>query len=373
MHKHIMRILIIALSMLPLIACGTLEVGIERTPAPDYPSTVGPEPTDEPTVWLTPTPHMDTWDTYINPVFGISLEYPTTWQPVDGYSSPETGEVRYAGVNGFFHISAMGADSLDEAAASEAEHVLQPYGSRPIIENLWVQNQDARLILPSVDQPAGMDRQAALIVTYPSPVDLSGYAYPYFLLWADMEHIRTIAQTLDFTESPTAIPTTTVGELESACSYGWFLSNPPSECPGEPPQYSITVAQRFERGMMLWREQPGHYDSQIYIFYTDGVWPEYDSSNELWHPGWPESDPSIIPPSGYYQPVRGFGIMWRERSYSGLSVRNRLGWAIEEEFSVGELPLQCTFEDDRPTECYLVGPENVVYYVFLPENSWSTW
>jgi hypothetical protein len=190
-----------------------------------------------------------------------------------------------------------------------------------------------------------------------------------------MEHIRTIAQTLDFItpESPTAIPTSAIGELESACTYEWFLSNPPSECPGEPPQYSITIAQQFERGMMLWREQPDHYGSQIYVFYADGVWPEYDSSNELWHEGWPESDPSIVPPPGYYQPVRGFGTMWRERSYSGLSVRDRLGWAVEEEFSLGELPLQCSFEDDRPNECYLAGPENVVYYVFLPENSWSTW
>ena len=40
-----------------------------------------------------------------------------------------------------------------------------------------------------------------------------------------------------------------------------------------------------------------------------------------------ESDPSIVPPWGYYQPLRGFGKVWRENP----SVRGSLSWATEQE------------------------------------------
>ncbi|HUV88905.1 MAG TPA: hypothetical protein VMY80_04570 [Anaerolineae bacterium] len=146
----------------------------------------------------TPTPYMDVWTTYSNPTFAISLQYPADWQPVPGYGEPETGEIRFGAENGFFHVNAMDAATIDDAAASEAGHKLQPYGSQPTIENLQIQGQEARLILPSADQPAGMGHQAALIVRYPQPVYITGHTYPYFVLWADQGHIRVIAQTLQF-------------------------------------------------------------------------------------------------------------------------------------------------------------------------------
>ena len=37
--------------------------------------------------------------------------------------------------------------------------------------------------------------------------------------------------------------------------------------------------------------------------------------------------PSIVPPWGYYQPVRGFGKAWRQEP----GVRDRLGWATDTE------------------------------------------
>ena len=146
----------------------------------------------------TPTPYLDMWTTYSNPVFAVSLEYPGDWQPISGYGSTETGELRYGGINGFFHINAMDTDSIDMAAASEAGHKLQPYGSNPTIESLQVQGQEARLILPSEDQPAGMQYQAAIIIRYPQPVNVSGTPCRFFIMWADWPHIRTIAQTIRF-------------------------------------------------------------------------------------------------------------------------------------------------------------------------------
>jgi hypothetical protein len=101
----------------------------------------------------------------------------------------------------------MDGATIDDVAASEAGHVLQPYGSQPIIERLQIQGQDARLILPSEDQPDGMGHQAALIVRYPQPVNILGTLTRYFVLWADYPHIRTIAQTLRFSTAPALIET----------------------------------------------------------------------------------------------------------------------------------------------------------------------
>ena len=147
----------------------------------------------------TPTPYQDMWIAFSSPAFAISLQYPADWQPVPGYGSPETGETRFGAINGFFHISAMDSDSIDLATAAEAEHKLQPYGSQPTIETLQVRGQEARLILPSDDQPAGMQNQAAIIIRYPQPVNVVGTPCRYFVLWGDWPHIRTIAQTLYFT------------------------------------------------------------------------------------------------------------------------------------------------------------------------------
>lgn len=154
-----------------------------------------PEPT--PLLIATPTPYMDTWTTFSSPAFAVSLQYPADWQPA-GYGSPETGEIRFAGINGFFHINAMDGDSIDTIAAAEAGHKLQPYGSNPTIETLQIQGQEARLILPSGDQNVGMQNQAALIIRYPV-VQTIVWSPRYFVLWADLPHIRAIAETLSFT------------------------------------------------------------------------------------------------------------------------------------------------------------------------------
>ena len=167
--------------------------------SPEQFQITGAVPNPQP-IHPTLTPYLDMWTTYSNPVFAVSLEYPADWQPIPGYGSPETGEVRFGAINGFFHIAAMDTDNIDMAAASEANHRLQPYGTQPTIETLQVQGQEARLILPSNDQPAGMQYQSALIVRYPQPVNLMGTPCRFFILWADQAHIRTFAQTIQFTQ-----------------------------------------------------------------------------------------------------------------------------------------------------------------------------
>jgi len=158
-----------------------------------------PQPTEQSSVIPTLTPYQDMWVDYSNPVFAVSLQYPADWVVESGYGSPETGEIKYAGISGFFQISAMETESIDMAAAAEAGHKLQPYGSNPTIESLQIQGQEARLILPSNDQPAGMQYQAGLIIRYPQPVNISGTPCHFFILWADEAHIRAISQTIRFT------------------------------------------------------------------------------------------------------------------------------------------------------------------------------
>jgi hypothetical protein len=134
------------------------------------------------------------WTTFSSPAFGINLQYPADWAAVQGYDD------RYGGPNGFFQIAGIGgaALSLNQACDSEAHHVLQPYGSQPLIEQTQVDGQAACLILPSPDQPADMQSQSAVIVAYPQPRQISGQEYHFLVLWADQEHIGEILDTLRF-------------------------------------------------------------------------------------------------------------------------------------------------------------------------------
>jgi hypothetical protein len=209
-----------------LAACGgTFEVNIERTALPGdvqtLLTTAMPDQGTESTVTVTTTgnmplytltPYLDHWITFSNPAYAISLQHPADWQPMP-VSIPEIGETEFTGDNGFFFIYTVdGESTIDDLAMSEAHHIQRPYGSQPIIENLQIQGQEARLILPSADQPAEMNYQAALIVGYPQPMNISGTSWRYLVLCADQPHIRAIAQTLQFSTDPASVETPTLAE-----------------------------------------------------------------------------------------------------------------------------------------------------------------
>jgi TolB protein len=139
-----------------------------------------------------PAAIMDgTQKTYTNTTYKVRFQYPSNWRKVN--------EERYEGADGFFQISAISAgESLDEVCRGEAFHPLMPYGSMPSILKARVQNQEACYIFPSADQPAEMLNQSALIVRYPTPVNIQGETYNYFILWADQPHMKEIASTLAF-------------------------------------------------------------------------------------------------------------------------------------------------------------------------------
>lgn len=128
---------------------------------------------------------------YVNREYRVSFVYPADWQRID--------DERYQGPDGFFLVTAAGGQAtIEEFCRSEAFQVLRPYGSAPVIEQLNVLGQEACLILPSADQPLGMNNQAALIVRYPRPVVIDNQLYPYFVLYASKNYIREFTTTLEF-------------------------------------------------------------------------------------------------------------------------------------------------------------------------------
>ncbi|MFO7271787.1 hypothetical protein [Sphaerobacter thermophilus] len=87
-----------------------------------------------------------------------------------------------------------------------------------------------------------------------------------------------------------------------------------------------TAYQRFERGTMIWVDVDDVYNPErsILVLYDDGTFARYA---DTWDEGQAVSDPRLTPPAGLYQPVRGFGKVWRDVP----GVRDRLGWAVEPE------------------------------------------
>jgi hypothetical protein len=152
------------------------------------------------------------------------------------------------------------------------------------------------------------------------------------------------------TTSPEAAPTATLAMPEAAtpspapveCAFSWFFSPVPDTCPASDPVVSAAAEQPFEHGVMIWLEE----SDSIIVFHDDGRWQRYE---DTWTEAEPESDPTIVAPDGRFQPIRGFGKLWRQQP----EVRELLGWALGV-----ELGFESTFQDqapalDRPPLTYL--------------------
>lgn len=110
--------------------------------------------------------------------------------------------------------------------------------------------------------------------------------------------------------------------LNLRCAYAYFFSaHPPAwaPCPTAADQTLHLVEQRFERGRML------YLNGILYVLFnaTSTILTHADT----WTAAEPDSDPAITPPAGYYQPVRGFGKLWR----TAAQLRDSLGWALAPE------------------------------------------
>ena len=112
------------------------------------------------------------------------------------------------------------------------------------------------------------------------------------------------------------------------CTYQWFFTfgegGADPYCPNAIVHMAAAGAD-FEGGR-AYRYAPatdaGTDRGTIYVIYNDHTWVTYPDTHDSTQP---DSDPSIVPPAGYYQPTGAIGKVWREVP----EVRTRLGWAYE--------------------------------------------
>jgi hypothetical protein len=114
------------------------------------------------------------------------------------------------------------------------------------------------------------------------------------------------------------------------CTYTYFFTQtvpPEFHCPDNAPIPIRLVEQRFQRGRMIRS-----------LYATGAITILFDNDSQLaelssWQIGEPEDDPSLVPPSGLYQPVRDFGELWRDirDPWQGQLIREELGWALAPE------------------------------------------
>jgi hypothetical protein len=112
-------------------------------------------------------------------------------------------------------------------------------------------------------------------------------------------------------------------EIDMGCPFSWFFQPAPDGCPAGSPEPTQQVEQRFEGGVMIWLAAT----QEIFVLFSDDGNPAWNVYPDTFTDGLPESDDSLVPPAGRLQPVRGFGLVWRESE----AVRERLGWALEPE------------------------------------------
>lgn len=89
-------------------------------------------------------------------------------------------------------------------------------------------------------------------------------------------------------------------------------------------ELQASAAQAFERGSMLWVSGPPGVPGTIYAVYNIGV---YQTYTDTYIAGIDPDSGGEIPPPGLFEPVRGFGKVWRTVG----DVRSNLGWATTPE------------------------------------------
>ena len=127
------------------------------------------------------------------------------------------------------------------------------------------------------------------------------------------------------TVAPTATPTIPACSITPILGFGeiWNTYADVRDrlgCPVELETSTWSAEESFIGGYTFWRGDL----RLIYALYNDGTW---QSFVDTWNEGDLEWDSTIVPPSGYYQPKRGFGKVWREQA----GVRDKLSWATTEE------------------------------------------
>jgi len=149
--------------------------------------------------------------------------------------------------------------------------------------------------------------------------------------------------------------------ISLTCNRSWFFTEvQPSSCPASAEVTTQAAEQEFERGWAYWMQTT----DKVYILYEDGQAPAWEVYDETWSTTEPEDDPSLTPPGGLQQPVRGIGKVWR----TNTTVKDRLGWAAE-----SELGFTATFQQESgadPQNVFFSEPSNQLTRLESGGSSW---
>jgi hypothetical protein len=187
----------------------------------------------------------------------------------------------------------------------------------------------------------------------------SGHAL--FVSSIDGEFYRLAAGDLPWASlEPEAVPPTPTA---TPCAqgvderFGMDYTKAPTRlgCASEAGQTVDMAVQPFERGLMFWRQD----ERQIYVLQEDGSW---HAHADTWAEGQPDRDPALVPPKGLYQPVRGFGVVWREE-LDGPEAP--VGWATAPEHSFASLV-------QLFTNGLLLQGESGVIYILYADGTWGS-
>jgi Tol biopolymer transport system component/uncharacterized protein YraI len=191
-------------------------------------------------------------------------------------------------------------------------------------------------------QPVGLEVHLADLPIVPTPVGVS-----------------TVTPTsIPATPTPTPTPPCSVeprGEFEAM--WREELTRTRLGCPLEQAHITGSAHARFQHGFMHWREGR----QLIYVLYDAGHWQEF---GDLWEDGNPQSA-GLSPPPGLLEPIRGFGLVWREH-LGGPEAD--IGWATEHEKG-GETTVE-DFEHGVilkiETRIYLLYRDTMTWQLYAP-------
>lgn len=145
------------------------------------------------------------------------------------------------------------------------------------------------------------------------------------------------------------------------CPDQWFFDNPPDICPAQAALYSSGAEQVFEHGRMIW---VGGED-RIYVLFDPPYGISWNAYTDEWDPGEPDRDPSLNPPAGLFQPVRGFGMLWRTEP----SLKDILGWAVSEEVAYPSILQRTSY--GKYNETYISAADGNVWRLKAERSGWE--
>lgn len=147
------------------------------------------------------------------------------------------------------------------------------------------------------------------------------------------------------------------------CPDVWFFQPAPNDCPAGPARETRLTEQPFERGRMIYVEST----DIIYALLNDGFAPAWIALESRYDPAiHPESEPNFVPPTGFYQPVKELGFIWRGNDV----IRNRLGLGVQPDFSsLGFIQSYVTSQGD--TTLYISSADGSVLQLLPGGEQWQ--